>query len=192
MMLLNFTIDIEPSVVQDKNKKYERLIIEIGKGSTPALEQLYICSKSEVYGYALSILKNAQNAEDVMQDTYVKIFHAAKGYQPQGKPLAWILTIVRNLALSRFRLSDNRNLPLNDDFLRPLDNDFTETSAEQMVLRKAFEGLGSDELQIVILHGVAGLKHREIAEVTQIPLSTVLSKYRRALAKLQKLIKEDA
>jgi len=56
-----------------------------------------------VYGLALSYLKNGAEAEDVAQDTFVKVWAAAPSYRPQGKPMAWLLTIARNLALGRLR-----------------------------------------------------------------------------------------
>ena len=59
-----------------------------------------------------------------------------------------------------------------------------------MVLGEAIKILGGEERQIVVLHDISGMKHREIADIMQIPLSTVLSKYRRALSKLRKHIKE--
>ena len=59
------------------------------------------------------------------------------------------------------------------------------------MLRTALSALNSEERQIVSLHAVAGLKHREIAEMTGIPLSTVLTKYKRALEKMKKVLGGD-
>ena len=61
----------------------------------------------------------------------------------------------------------------------------SDRSDEAMVLRQAMRLLGPEERQIVLLHAVSGLKHREIAALLERPLSTVLSKYHRALAKLK-------
>lgn len=64
---------------------------------------------------------------------------------------------------------------------------------DRALLQTALAGLGGDERQIVLLHAVSGLKHRQIAELTHMPLATVLSKYHRALKKLRVLLKgEDA
>lgn len=59
-----------------------------------------------------------------------------------------------------------------------------------MVLETAFQVLSREECQIIVLHAVSGLKHREISEVLQIPLSTVLSKYNRGIKKLRKQLEE--
>lgn len=179
---------------RDSADLYERLIAEMAAGDTAALEQLYARTKSAVYGFALSILKNPQNAEDVMQDTYVRLFQAAAGYRAQGKPMAWILTIVRNFCLMKLR-DQRADTPLDEEaWQRQADPDsFTESSADRMVLDAALRILSDEERQIVILHSVTGLKHREIAALLELPLSTVLSKYRRALSKLQKImVKEEA
>ena len=67
------------------------------------------------------------------------------------------------------------------------------TDEDRIVLAAAINSLGDEERQIVTLHALTGMKHREIAELLDLPLATVLSKYRRALIKLKKyLTKEDA
>ena len=68
-----------------------------------ALAELYQRTRTSVYGFALSILKNTQDAEDVLHDCYVNLYAAAAGYRSSGKPLAWILTITRNLCLMKLR-----------------------------------------------------------------------------------------
>ena len=67
----------------------------------------------------------------------------------------------------------------------------SDRSDEAMVLREAMRILSAEERQIVLLHAVSGLKHREIADDLGMPLATVLSKYRRALAKLRKRLSEE-
>ena len=63
---------------------------------------------------------------------------------------------------------------------------------DRQVLQEALAGLGAEERQIVLLHAVAGLKHREIARLLEQPLSTVLSKYHRGLKKLRALMKGES
>jgi len=82
---------------------------------TGALEALYERTKAAVYGLALSILRNPQDAEDVMQDTYIRIIRSAGRYRSQGKPMAFILTITRNLALDRIRAGTSDPLPLEEE-----------------------------------------------------------------------------
>lgn len=170
----------------------EQLLQKLAQGDREALAQLYAQTKGAVYGFALSILKSGHAAEDVMQDTYVRVYNAAAGYRAQGKPLAWILTIARNLALAKLR-EDKKEAPLRE-WAPPGEESgsFAGQSADRMALHAALTILSDEERQIVILHSLTGMKHREIAAIIGIPLPTTLSKYRRALFKLKKYLQEEA
>lgn len=65
-------------------------------------------------------------------------------------------------------------------------------SEEQIVLRSLLQRLGADEYRLVVLHSVSGMRFREIAEALGLPLSTVLSKYHRAMKKLKKAWEEES
>ena len=170
----------------------EQLLFRIAEGDTGALSALYAETSSAVYGFALSILKDAHSAEDVMQDTYLKIYTAAGSYAAKGKPMAWILTIVKNLSLMKLR--QNRKLPdvpLDEswDISDPKDR-FAE-SQDKILLQAVLKALTEEERQIVTLYAVSGLKHREIASLLDLPLPTVLSKYRRALNKMRRFMGDE-
>ena len=173
----------------------ENLIVRIAKDDMLALEELYRLTDQTVYAFILSILKNPHDAQDVMQDTYVKIRTSAHLYKKQGKPLAWIFTIARNLCLMKLRTagktSDTSLDELEDShYFASLDQNHAE---DRMVLKAALEILSEEDRQIVILHAVSGLKHHEISKSLGIPLSTVLSKYNRSLKKLKKhLIEKES
>ncbi|MCI9533300.1 MAG: RNA polymerase sigma factor [Lachnospiraceae bacterium] len=172
----------------------EELLKQVGTGDEDAFRQLYHNTDRTVYSFILSILKNPQDAEEVMQETYLKIWTSAASYHSQGKPLAWIFTIARNLCYMRFRDQkrqadmglDDLNGEETGELCLPLEN-----LADAMVLRSALEILKEDERQIVLLHASAGLKHREIASNLQMPLATVLSKYNRAIKKLKQYLREE-
>ena len=163
----------------------ERLILELAGGERRALAELYRQTDSAVYGFALSILKDPHAAEDVMQDTYLKILDSAQSYAPMGKPMAWILTITRNLAYQRLRRAKRETAA--EDIPEEADHAIlSEETENKMILETALKTLGEEERQIVMLHAVSGLKHREIAALLGLGLPTTLSRYHRALAKLQK------
>ncbi len=155
---------------------------------------MYHNTDRAVYSFILSILKNPQDAEEVMQETYLKIWTSAASYHSQGKPLAWMFTIARNLCYMKFREQKHQaDMGLDDlngeetgEVCLPLEN-----LADAMVLKSALEILKEDERQIVLLHASAGLKHREIAADLQMPLATVLSKYNRAIKKLKQYLREE-
>ena len=160
--------------------------MRIPLGDKEAFEAVYESTRSAVFGFALSILRNRSDAEDVMHDTYLRVFRGAASYQPMGRPLTWILTITRNLAYNRIR--DARNLDDVDEHTELSGGHGMARAETRLLLETALETLSDDERQIVILHAMTGWKHREIAEWMGVPLSTVLSKYRRALQKMREEI----
>ena len=163
----------------------EQEIAAIAQGDTQALCRLYEHTRTAVYGFALSILKKPADAEDVLQDTYIRLFHAAGRYVPQGKPMAFIFTITRNLARMRLRQTQHTAAVTDEEWERFGEDRPAFTPEDRLVLRAAMEALSDEERQIVALHALFGFRHREIAEVLELPLATVLSKYHRALKKLR-------
>ena len=173
------------------NGELEALISGIAAGSREDLAELYRRTRAAVYGLALSYLKNGAEAEDVAQDTFVKVWAAAPSYRPQGKPMAWLLTITRNLALGRLRTAARiQDLSEAQWSAFSIESD-SLTADDRTVLAAALGRLSDEERHIVVLHAVCGLKHREIAQFLGLALSTVLSKYHRSLKKLKTILEGD-
>ena len=110
-------------------------------------------------------------------------------YDRGGRPLSWILTMTRNLCLMQLRRKSRTEVSAEDLEFPETENPFA-TAEDRMILQTAIRCLEDDERQIVMLHAVAGLKHREIAEQMHISLPAAVSRYHRALQKLQKHLKE--
>ena len=164
----------------------EKILSDIAAGSASAFKELYVLTSDTVYGFALSILKNSYDAEEIMQEAYVKIYNSADTYQKQGKPMAWILTIVRNMCYNRIR--DTKQHEDIADYTYSISDKGHENDINAIILEEAMNVLNEDERQIVMLHSMAGMKHREIAEIVDMPVSTVLSKYNRSLKKLRQAL----
>lgn len=163
----------------------EDLFYAIASGDKNAFCTLYQQTRSAVYTYTLSLLRNQADANDATQDTYLKIRAAAHLYRSEGKPMAWILTIARNICLMKMRQQKHyASFELEED-APALDFDQIEDLEDRVVLETAFRVLSKEECQVVFLHAVTGYKHRQISELLQMPLSTVLSKYNRGLKKLR-------
>ena len=173
------------------NEELEALLSGIAAGSREDLAELYRRTRAAVYGLALSYLKNGAEAEDVAQDTFVKVWAAAPSYRPQGKPMAWLLTIARNLALGRLRTAARiQDLSEAQWSAFSIESD-SLTADDRTVLAAALGRLSDEERHIVVLHAVCGLKHREIAQFLGLALPTVLSKYHRSLKKLKTILEGD-
>lgn len=167
---------------------YDKLIIEISKGDIKSLEKLYRDLGPTVFGLALSILKSKTLAEDVLQDTFIRVKIAASTYRPGTNGRAWILTIARNIAISivrgsRYETYVDEELSIKSDGI-----DHAQKSIDSLMLKETLSKLDEQERQIVLLHAVKDLKHREIAQIIDIPLGTVLWKYHRAIKKMNKLM----
>lgn len=162
----------------------EDLLAALAAGDSDALTGLYEQTRTQVYAFALSILKNHADAEDVLQDTYIRLYQAADSYRAQGKPLALILTITRNLCYQRLREHSRGPEALSED-LAGLPE--TATVDDRLLLEHCLSRLSDGERQVVTLHAVAGLKHREIAQMLGLSLPAVLSRYNRAIHKLRQL-----
>ena len=155
-----------------------------------ALAEIYRLTSTAVYGFALSILKNSHDSEDVLHDCYIHLYSSAASYRSSGKPMAWILTITRNLCMSKLREKKRRNEADIEDWSEYIEEIGTLSTEERYVIRECMQVLSDEERQIVLLHALSGFKHREIASMMSLPLATVLSKYSRAVKKLQKRLSE--
>lgn len=166
------------------NNLLEELLLSIQDGDQNALAALYRETSTSVYSFSLSILKNAYDAEDVLQECFIKIYESAKQYKPCGKTMAWILTIAKNLCFMHLR-QQSRTEPLPEQLDAQLTWSEEATTIDRVVLQQCMSRLTDEQRQIVVLHAVAGMKHREIAQLLDMALPTVLSKYHRALQKLR-------
>lgn len=170
----------------------EHCLRDIARGSAaPALEKLYHCTKDAIYGYALSMLKNTYDAEDVLHDCYISIWQSAHNYSSAGRPMAWILTITRNLCLDKLRMRSRMTDLPDENWEQYLDSRSSISIEDKLLIEFCLDRLNDDEREILLLHVLSGLKHREISELTNRPLATVLSKYHRALKKLRTILKEE-
>lgn len=182
--MLTMAIETMKHIGPDR-EMLERLLEQVALGDTEALGTLYEKTRGAVYGLTLSILKNAHDAQDATQDTFVKIWEAAGSYKSMGSPMAWMLTIARNLARMRLRQSAWFGELTETEWEAIPAEAPAVTAEDRAVLQEALSVLGEAERQIVLLHASSGLRHREIAALLEMPLPTVLSKYHRALKKMK-------
>lgn len=172
----------------------EALLKKVANGDQEAFRQLYQNTDRTIYSFILSIVKNPQDAEEIMQEVYLKIWTSASGYKSQGKPLAWMFTIARNLCYMKFREQKHDSDVTLDDLTGMEMGEVSmeiEMAADKMVLLAALQILKEEEREIVLLHTSAGMKHREIAASLNIPLATTLSRYNRAMKKLENYLREE-
>ena len=93
----------ESHTLEKSRSEEDRLLLLMKTGDMDGFRRLYELTAKGIYSYALSILGNPQDAEEVMQDTYLTAWKQAGRYESEGKPMAWLLTIARNNCYMRLR-----------------------------------------------------------------------------------------
>ncbi len=180
---------VSPTEREGRNHRIEQALHRMAVGDMSSMEELYELVRADIYAFALSKLRRTADAEDITHDTFVRVWESAPCYVPQGKPMAWILTIAHNL-IRRSAVRAQRTVPWEVWCESDTSVDIEGDLVERTFVHELMQTLTPPEQQVIVLHTLSGLKHREIATLLGEPLSTVLSRYNRAIKKLQK--KEDA
>lgn len=189
MFLFTFVYEDNPGNNRNKIEIDENLFVRLAKDDMSAMDELYSITERTMYAYAVSLTKDHQTSLDLIQDTYVKIISAAHLYKPMGKPLAWMFTIAKNLHYSNTKKEKRSILMEPEDISDDKRFSYITDMDDRVVLQGVLSLLTEEEREIVMLHAVSGMKHREIAEGLGLKLSTTLSKYNRALKKLKEYLK---
>lgn len=180
--------------IENKNTIIEQCLISLAENKLEAMDKLYETISKDVYAFAISKVRDKFDAEDITQDTFIRVYENAKLYTPIGKPLAWIFTIETNVINRYFNLK-NRNNNIEDESILEQVEDSSNIDESKEIkndyLRKLLLNLSEIEREIISLHLVSDLKFREIAKLLNKPLSTILSKYNRAIKKLKQIVKEE-
>jgi len=155
------------------------------KGDEAAFDTIYELTRSDVYYTALLIVKDESLAEDILQETYLKMVDNLSTYQERGRFRAWIRTIAKRLAINAYH---QQQRDLSVDASQTGENLFggVEDQAEdRRYLEELFQSLDATEQEIVIRRAVLQEKHRTIAKKLDLPIGTVTYKYKRSLEKLR-------
>lgn len=189
---------LRPSTRNDTDDAgYCELLMRITGGDESALADLYDATAGHAYALALRITRNAQDAEDVLEETYFQIWRRADQYDAQrGRVLAWVLTICRSRALDLLRRHDHAELHADPGSLSD-QSDEQAADPQQLVamfqrdsaVHAALEQLTSVQQQLIALAFLRDMSHQQIAEHLTMPLGTVKTHIRKALTALQGLLK---
>jgi len=184
------------------NATDQQLVELFGSGNMAALEVLINRHRKKVYSYIFMQVRNQALAEDLFQETFIKVITSIKTdrYQDHGKFLSWVIRIAHNLIIDHYRKSKQLNTVSNDDFEGQLFNSrkFSDVTTEEILIRDQIHNdvrslidyLPEDQKQVVLLRHYAGMSFKEIAEVTNVSINTALGRMRYALINLRKLINE--
>jgi RNA polymerase sigma-70 factor (ECF subfamily) len=175
----------------------ESLAIRVAGGNSAALEVLYDRYAAIVLGLALRIIGERASAEDVVQETFWRVWKGAETFQPQrGSFASWLFRIVRNLSIDVYRRRNVRpqGVPADDDGASileqtpDLDMDVaaqTQSILENKQIRNALSSLPGVQRQVIEMAYFHGMTRQEIAEATGEALGTIHTRARLALQKLR-------
>ena len=152
-----------------------------------ALERLYLELKRPIFIFILSIVKDYHIAEDILQETFIKVINNSESYEKGSNAKAWIFSIARNISLNQIKLRKREEL--KEDIIKVDSTLFTEEVESAMEFLRLIEPLESEEREIVALKLSAGLGHKQIAETLNISVINSRAKYSRAIRKLKNIIK---
>ena len=173
-------------------------------GDESALAELIDRHKNKVFGFIFSKVLDKTIAEDIFQDTFVKVILTLKEgkYSEEGKFLPWVMRIAHNLTIDYFR--NKTRMPIIGETF--VDEDFSifdfladpEDCSETKIiklqideeLRMIIQYLPDDQREVLHLRIFKGLSFKEIAEETDVSINTALGRMRYALINLRKLIEE--
>jgi RNA polymerase sigma factor (sigma-70 family) len=167
----------------------ESLLAGLASGDPDAAAAFVRRFQGRVYGLALTILRDAQTAEEVAQETFVRAWrHAATYDARRGRVTTWLLTIARNLAIDHVRL---RAMPPVDPAIIAAEIELSRTDAgpaeraERDDLRAAIAALPEEQRRALVLAAYFGRTAREISEMDGVALGTVKTRIRNAMGKLR-------
>ncbi|MBQ9734965.1 MAG: RNA polymerase sigma factor [Clostridia bacterium] len=159
------------------------LLVLTASGNTDAFSQLYKNTARGIYAFLYTYLNNAADTEDAMQTVYLKIAKSANTFKKGTNGRAWIFQIAKNHALSELK-KRGREIDI-EQIAEPTVKEYGGTIVDAMN-----RALNKEEQRLIILHVLWGYKHREIAKMNDCPVGTITSKYKRAMEKLRKALKE--
>jgi RNA polymerase sigma-70 factor (ECF subfamily) len=172
------------------------------KGDQSAIETLINRHRSKVYTYILLTIKNQPLAEDLFQETFIKVIQSLRSgkYRDNGRFLSWVIRIAHNLIIDHFRKEKQMNSISNDDSEVDLFNSkkLSDDNIEELIvnsqikaeIRTLINHLPDDQREVVLLRHYGGLSFKEIADQTDVSINTALGRMRYALINLRKMIKE--
>jgi RNA polymerase sigma factor (sigma-70 family) len=171
-------------------------------GDQNSLEILIQRHKGRVFSYILLIVKKQELAEDIFQETFIKVIRSLKKgkYTENGKFVSWVLRISHNLIIDHFRKEKLKGTVSNDSLDIDIFNSrkFSEDTIEDQMIntqilsevKDLIQELPEDQQQVIIMRHYLDLSFKEIAEQTDVSINTALGRMRYALINLRKLVEK--
>jgi RNA polymerase sigma-70 factor (ECF subfamily) len=165
------------------------LLERTAAGDRQAFRTLYQSAGPKLFAITLRMMRGREEAEDVLQDAFVKIWEKSWQYDPaKGDALAWLATVTRHAALDRLRKQPKSHVAFDEAVVEEIDGAMVPGGpdlGEAHDLQRCLSALRADYRKAVVLAYVNGLTHEELAEQLGKPIGTVKSWVRRGLDQLK-------
>lgn len=181
----------------------KQLVESYRKGNVASFELLVERHQNKVFTYILMLVKDRQLADDIFQDTFLKIIRTIKAgaYKEEGKFIQFAMRIAHNLVIDHFR--KEKRLPMADSVNKDydlIDNaKFMDQSVEDKIvkeqvyddIRKMIEYLPEEQREVLNMRMYADMSFKDIADATNVSINTALGRMRYAIMNLRKMAKEN-
>ena len=176
------------------------LIDSYRNGNYASFDILLARHQAKVYGYIISVVKDREIADDIFQDTFLKVVHTINAglYKEENKFIHWVMRIAHNLIVDHFRRTSKLPTVNKNDFL--LENlRVADDNVEKMLIksqtrqdiRKLIRQLPAEQRRVVILRHYGKMEFKDIAEQTGVSINTALGRMRYAIINLRRLAKNS-
>lgn len=181
----------------------EELVVLYAKGNNNAFDILLSRYQSSIYSYINFIVHNKDLAEDIFQETFVKVIMTIKQnrYTESGKFKAWIMRIAHNLIIDNYRQERIENTISNDEVevdlfnnMKLCDDSIEDHMVRQQALkdvRKLVEFLPENQRGVLVMRYYQDLSFKEIADITGVSINTALGRMRYALLNMRRMAEEN-
>ncbi|MFA6402625.1 MAG: sigma-70 family RNA polymerase sigma factor [Salinivirgaceae bacterium] len=169
-------------------------------GQSSSLEILINRHKNKVFSYIFMVVKNRELAEDIFQDTFIKVIRSLQSgtYKEEGRFVSWVMRIAHNLIIDFYRKEKHLKTVSNDSTEVPLFNSakYSELTIEESLVigqvhhdvKKLVEQLPEEQKEVMVLRFYYDMSFKEIADHTNVSINTALGRMRYAILNLRKLM----
>jgi RNA polymerase sigma-70 factor (ECF subfamily) len=190
----------EPKNKSENKISDEELIEKFQRGDIYAYELIVKRYKDQLLNFVYRFLSNQEEAEDVVQETFLRVYRNRHAYKRVAKFSTWIYTIAGNLARTELRrrhrrrifsLShigvDDKDYEISDEFFSPETH--VNTVLKEEIIQKEINKLSPKFREVIILRDIQELSYEEISKIMRVPIGTVKSRVNRARLRLQSRLK---
>ncbi|MCQ2252172.1 MAG: sigma-70 family RNA polymerase sigma factor [Bacteroidales bacterium] len=183
-------------------KDQELINLYIAEGDGDCIKTLFQRHKSKVFTYIMLNVKDRELAEDIFQETFIKVIKSLrKGkYMEKGIFLSWVVRISHNLIIDHYRREKHLKMTSTDQTEMDLFNSrkFSESNVEDRMVQNRIEyevrqlinELPDDQKEVILLRHYGDMSFKEIADQTGVSINTALGRMRYALINLRKMIED--